>query len=276
MKVVAFLQLYNELENGNLLRCLENCATWADEIFIYDDCSTDGSQQIYLNYTYPDHIICGGSRDFTAELFHKQRLLELCLRSNPNWIGWIDGDAIFDKYITEHTEELLTKVEEGGFDAAQLRNMNLWRSPSYFRLDDSFDDLWHVVFWKNTGRLYYNPIKRLHQRQYPLGINNLFSIPYPQHRLLHYGFATKENIIRKYLNYKALGQHGWSLDRLITEYPPKFKVEKCPRELYPTGMVPADYDSATPPTPVSFEEVKRFRTWQELQNHPAFHKIVGS
>ena len=275
MKIVAFLQLYNELENGNLIRCLENCACWADEIFIYDDCSTDGSQEVYLKYTYPDHIICGGSRDFTAELFHKQRLLELTLRSAPNWIGWIDGDAVFDKYITEHCEELLCEVESKGHDCAQLRNMNLWRHPAYFRLDDSFDDLWHVVFWKNTGKLHYNPIKRLHQQQYPLGMTNLYSIPYPTHRLLHYGFATKERIIRKYLTYKSYGQKGWSLDRLVTEFPPKFRVEKCPIGLYPQGLIPPDYDTAPPPTPIAFEDVKRFRTWQELKTHPAFNKIVG-
>jgi hypothetical protein len=230
---------------------------------------------VYLKYTYPDHIIHGTTRDFTAELFHKQQLLTLALKSNPSWIGWIDGDAIFDKYITEHTEELLTEIESKGFDAAQLRNMNLWRSPSYFRLDDSFDDLWHVVFWKNTGKLYYNAIKRLHQRQYPLGIDNLYTITYPQHRLLHYGFSSIDRIIKKYLIYKSYGQRGWSLDRLITEYPPKFKVEKCPRELYPAGEVPTDYDTALPPTPISYEDVKRFRTWQELVAHPLGKKILG-
>ena len=51
MRLVAFLQLRNELENGNLIRCLENCKKWADDIYIYDDCSDDGSQEIYQKYT---------------------------------------------------------------------------------------------------------------------------------------------------------------------------------------------------------------------------------
>ena len=93
MRIVAFLQLYNELENGNLVRCLENCTKWADDIYIYDDCSDDGSQDVYLKYTERGNIIFGSERNFKKELFHKQSLLEMALKSRPDWIGWIDGDT---------------------------------------------------------------------------------------------------------------------------------------------------------------------------------------
>ena len=110
MKLVAFLQLYNENETGNLRRCLDNCKKWADEIFIYDDCSIDGSQEVYLEYTDKDHIIFGTTRNFTEELFHKQQLLELTLKSNPDWIGWIDGDTTLSRTLTENCKQILEEL----------------------------------------------------------------------------------------------------------------------------------------------------------------------
>jgi len=106
MRLVAFLQLYNELENGNLIRCLENCKRWADDIYIYDDCSTDGSQEVYTQYTEKKNIILGSTHDFSMELFHKQQLLDLVLGSNPQWIGWIDGDCVLCKELTERCKTL--------------------------------------------------------------------------------------------------------------------------------------------------------------------------
>lgn len=100
MKIIAFLQLYNELEKGHLTRCLTNCAQWADEICIYDDCSTDGSEDIYNLYAPPGNIIRGSLRDFAAEQYHKAALLELALSKEPDWIGWIDGDATLDRALT--------------------------------------------------------------------------------------------------------------------------------------------------------------------------------
>jgi len=43
MKIVAIMQLKDELDKGNLVRCLNNARLWADDIVIYDDCSSDGS-----------------------------------------------------------------------------------------------------------------------------------------------------------------------------------------------------------------------------------------
>ena len=112
MKIAAFLQLYNELENGHLIRCLENCRQWADEIFIYDDASTDGSWKVYFDYTDKDHVIFGKGRDFQAEIFHKQELLSLVQKSNPDWIFWQDGDAILNRCMTTSLHEMLGRLPD--------------------------------------------------------------------------------------------------------------------------------------------------------------------
>ena len=43
MKICGFLQIYNELEKGNLKRCITNLKKYCDYIAVYDDGSTDGS-----------------------------------------------------------------------------------------------------------------------------------------------------------------------------------------------------------------------------------------
>ena len=42
-KVVCIVQIYNEIERGNLYRFFKYVSPVVDEIVVYDDCSTDGS-----------------------------------------------------------------------------------------------------------------------------------------------------------------------------------------------------------------------------------------
>ncbi len=265
MKLVAFLQLYNELENGNLRRCLENCSKWADDIFIYDDCSDDGSQEVYTEYTDRKNILSGQERKFHEELFHKQRLLELTLKSNPDWIGWIDGDAILDRFLMESCRNFLNMIEEKGYEAVKAHNMNLWRHPAYYRLDNKFNASWPVVFWKNKGTLHYDPTASLHRRQYPQGIgkSKIYKAP-PDVHLLHYGFSSEMLIAKKYLVYKALGQRGWALNRIIDEQS-SFVLDKVPRELFPEENIPDDYDVALAPQPLRYDEYRKHHSWEEYR-----------
>lgn len=263
MKLVAMLQLYNEFENCHLIRCLENCAIWADEIFIYDDCSTDGSEHVYSKYTARENIIFGEQRNFTDELFHKKELLDLVLKCNPDWIGWIDGDAIFDKAITNSAKDMLKTMDDDGFDGVNLHNLNLWRHPAFYRTDNLFNNLYHRVFWKNNGNLHYYPSQGLHKDQFPCGMMNVFQLS-QQFHLLHYGFASEEWIIRKYLTYKSYGQNGWALDRLVDE--DNFVLCKVPSNLYPENNVPYDYKNAKEPTPLTYNKYRKFNSWEAYKD----------
>lgn len=237
MKIAAFIQSYNELSKGHLHRCLDNVSLWADDIFIYDDCSTDGSQDVYLKYTQEKNIIFGKERNFTNEQFNKQKLLELTLKSNPDWIFWIDVDTIADRNITTNLRYILSETEKYGKDGIILHNLNLWRHPCFARMDDYFDSCNPLCIWKNNGKLHYSPSSGLHGQMFPNGMENIIQYKY---NLLHYGFASEEWIVAKYNMYKSLGQTGWALERLITEGP-EFKVIKIPVELFPEKNIPEDY-----------------------------------
>jgi hypothetical protein len=254
MKIAAFLQLRNELENGHLIRCMENCRRWATDIFIYDDASTDGSQEVYKRYTGEDHIIFGKQQEFHREIFHKQDLLTITLKSDPEWIVWIDGDAILSRTLTEHCADILKESSELGFDGLKLHYLNLWRHPAYCRLDNWFNSLWVLGFWRNNGQLKYEPSEGLHHSQAPEGMQNVRTLNLDC-RFIHYGFASREWIVKKYLMYKNCGQTGYNLDRLLDEQS-SFELFKVDKLLYPVENIPEDYDSAPMPLPESYNEVR--------------------
>lgn len=266
MRIAAFLQLYNENENGNLIRCLNNCKQWADDIYIYDDASTDGSCEIYTQYTHKNKIIFSKSREFKKELFNKQELLHLVINDKhpPDWIGWIDGDTILSQFFLCDLKSKLSVAENEGHEGMKVHNINLWRHPAFYRKDNLFDQLWHVVFWKNNGNLHYNPKNGLHQFQFPLGIKNIGRFHYTQ-PLIHYGFASENAIVKKYLMYKSFGQSGWELERLIDETS-SFKLKKVPPDWYPKENYPIDYDTVVKPNAINYDQYRLFNSWEEYIN----------
>ena len=259
MIVSAILQLYNELEKGNLVRCLENCKQWADHIYIYDDCSTDGSQEIYLQYTPENNIIFGRERNFKRELFDKQELLELAKSSSPDWIFWQDGDAILDRDLTLNLKQILAQIPER-VQGAYLHYINIWRSSSFHRVDNLFGEGNFLVLWRNEN-LEYLPQEGLHLPQFPssIDINKLAVLPY---NILHYGFSSKEQIVRKYLTYKSLGQEGNDLERLIDEYS-SFDLVKIPVECFPEENIPKNYLTENKPHPIVYDKYRKFRSYEE-------------
>lgn len=256
-KMIAFLQLYNENDKGNLVRCLENCKQWSDEIVIYDDASTDGSLDIYLKYTERSNIIIGEKNEFGRELFHKQELLRIALAKDPDFIGWIDGDDIFEKSLTEDMQGFLSQFPADA-DSMWLHNVNLWRDECFYRVDSEFNGMDKVNIWRNNGRLHYEPCEGLHKIQTPGGLSNTIKLGY---NLIHYGFSSERSIVRKYLDYKRHGQNGWALDRLIDEN--TMRLVKLPKEIYPTKNIPAHYDTVEEPMKLTYNEYRGYTSWEQ-------------
>ena len=63
----------------------------------------------------------------------------------------------------------------------------------------------------------------LHQKQYPFfyadSQQQTITTQFQQDdaQLLHFGFASEEEIAKKYFTYRENGQTGWALDRLVGE-----------------------------------------------------------
>jgi len=210
------VKTFNEGANGNLDRCLANLKKFCNDIVVYDDSSTDNTLEVAKKYT--SHILTGDN-NLKKELFHKQELLDLTLTLSPDWIIHIDPDEIMDSRATNGgIKKLCSFGDEFGFDCYSFNEMNLWRSECWHRIDSEFfiasPTLFKVQLWKNNGKLKFEAKEALHMVQRPAGllkplVTNL--------NIIHYGFSTDELIIRKYKTYKALGQEGWALQRLIDE-----------------------------------------------------------
>ena len=229
MNIIGFLQNFNGVENGDLRRCIESMRMVSDEIYVYDDASTEDVWPIYQDF---DCIVVRGAKnEFNMEIHHKDLLLRKLLGDHPrcDWICWFDSDAVLGDFFSdrERVNDALSEVKKNDLVQVYLHNLNLWRSENYYRIDLEYNDLWHCVFWMNTGQLHYNPTGGLHQKQFPVPYKRtdatqdirVGAIRFQEdnQQLLHYGFADEERILRKYFTYKAHGQIGYPLDRLVTE-----------------------------------------------------------
>lgn len=224
-------QMYNEKSiigpdgKSNLGRFLMSIERYCDALVMYDDASTDDSVAMLelwnasLPHRYDNvrlkeiHIIKGTTNDFRSEMSHKALALDKCKQIDSDWILWLDVDEVIEaKGERGGVRELCVTTK---FDAVNLFNKNLWRSDRYYRVDE----LWNIGLfcrlWKVTNSLYYEPKIGLHHNLVPKGIKSMEDNT--DLKVIHYGFATDKNILRKYHTYKAHGQKGRALQRLVDE-----------------------------------------------------------
>ncbi len=116
-KLSIIVPVYNMAAEGKLDYCLKSLvAQTLDpkdfEIIAVDDCSTDNSYDILLDYSkkYPDNFIA-----LTSEVNHHQggaKNIGLAV-AQGEWLGFIDAD---DWIVPDYYERLIKKAEETGAD----------------------------------------------------------------------------------------------------------------------------------------------------------------
>ena len=260
MKIIAFTQLRNELSKGNLENWFKQMSV-CDYIYIYDQNSDDGSLEYYKQF---DNCVVIESpiNRFREELICKQELLTKLLKDHPDvdWILWIDGDLLLDgRLLADNGKELRELCRLGsihGTDAYLFNHYNLWRSDIFYRVDDQYHSLdgnW-CPLWRNNGQLHFQHTVGLHRKQYPDGLQNFKATPYA---VIHRGFATDYQIMTKYDVYKANGQNGWALERLLDEH--ELQVVQLNRELLPDWF---EYTDLVNPT-----EKEKIRKLYNIKNN---------
>jgi glycosyltransferase involved in cell wall biosynthesis len=230
LKLIGFVKCFNEGNNGNLARCLSHLSTFCDEIVLCDDSSTDNSIEIAKKYT---SYIIQMPNDFRNELLHKQKLLDLALSLDPDWIVFLDPDEVFDR-SGENGEirNLCQYGEEHEIDAFSFLYYNLWKGKENYRTDELWNKNWQPKLWKNTGNLRFELKEGLHLHQYPLGLT---TIKKTMIKLIHYGFSTTDAINNKYSTYEHLGQSGWALQRIRNEE--KITLQKFSKDWFPMSAL---------------------------------------
>lgn len=214
MRIFGFLQIRNEVQTGHLERFLAlNSDLW-DVLFAIDDASTDST--VELLEQSGAKVVRNSDSEFSNESQNKDRLLkELSLEAaDGDAILWLDADEVLFASRSE-LETLIGQAFDSGYDSISLNHLNLWRSDSYFRIDDQYFGLQPVRVWRYSPSLTFGNKYGLHGQTHPAGISATYhSVDYP---VVHYGFATLEAIIKKYAQYFLHWQDGYPLDRLISE-----------------------------------------------------------
>ncbi len=230
--IVCICQIYNEIEKGNLERFYKYIKPLVDEIVIYDDGSTDGSYEYSLGQT--PHVIRGGKNDFKNEISHRQLMLEKALKLSPDFILWLDADEVLSGQSNENLQEVCNECIKNEFDGVSIKELNIWRSCTWRRLDSLYDIGWFTRLWKVVPDLAFEDTKEgLHQDLFPPTIKKVMKTD--KTSVLHYGFSDETNLSYKYLTYRSHGQSGYEmLDRLISEE--KIELERVPKNLFPDGL----------------------------------------
>jgi len=234
-KIVCIVQIYNEIEKGNLIRFFKYIKPLVSNIVVYDDCSTDGSYEYSLKHT--PYVIRGSKNNFSNEAFNRQDILNLALTLSPEYILWLDADEVLSVDNAKKLQNLCHKMACSGIDGYDFHEINLWRSHSWSRVDSLFDDGWFTRLWKVNKDMRFNLKPGLHQKVIPLTIKNIEKTK--DIAVLHYGFANDKSIANKYITYKKHGQRGYiMLDRLINE--DNLKLKKVSNSLFPRGLYKLD------------------------------------
>lgn len=103
MKIVGITRIRNE---ENVIQyTLDHLKNFCDEIYVYDDCSTDNSVTICKNHSKVKGVIENKTweqdpkKRLILEGTQRQAIYELCLESKPDWVYYFDADEFieFDK-----------------------------------------------------------------------------------------------------------------------------------------------------------------------------------
>ncbi|MFZ5947817.1 MAG: glycosyltransferase [Stygiobacter sp.] len=242
-KIVCITQIYNEIRKQNLERFWDHINSICDALVVYDDGSTDGSYEYMLDKAA--FIIRAGENDFKNEVNHKKILLQYALKLQPDFILWLDADEVLTANAKEELPKLCKYADENNIDGISFHEINLWRSYSWKRIDNSYDLGWFVRLWRVTPNLMFKETTSgLHQQQYPNSIKEIEKTD--SVGVIHYGFATEKSLAFKYLTYRSHGQNGWALERLLDEG--TLTLEKVDKKLFPEDL----YINDDKPIPRSF------------------------
>jgi glycosyltransferase involved in cell wall biosynthesis len=144
VKIIGIVPCYNELSKGHLNRFITNIDKVVDGLVILDDASTDGSYERALEYT--PNVIRNSKNLFLYEHMNTQVLINKALEIYPDLthILSLNVDCTFSPSCFKEGEALIHKFcrdYPSQWDMFTIRNINLWRSKYWWRLDGSWK--WH-------------------------------------------------------------------------------------------------------------------------------------
>jgi len=210
MRLVMIMPIYNELQKGNLRRCLDNAKKVGfNNIIILDDGSTDKSYEycksrkdlpitVYRNEKN-SLVSSGESRWY----FLTNKALEL---SSDAWIFVQSADCALSKSVFNGGMfELLKSCDKNKVVKVKIKEVNLWRSDTWQRTDKTWA-YWNLHgeqrIWKVQKDLPINMYNRaiLHRSHHFPELNGIEAVVQGV-TSIHYGFNSEKLILEKFKRY---------------------------------------------------------------------------
>lgn len=200
-------------ESGRYLKqVLESAKNYIDYAVIIDDASDDDSVEVIKEALkgIPLHLVQNDHSLFSNEVNLRKLQFEETIKTNPDWILFLDADEMFEPAFKDNIKQL---ISDSTVDVYYFRLYDFWNETQY--RDDIF---WSAHHYYRPYLMRYNPNFKYEWKEQAQHCGrlpvNISLLPYrtSEMRLKHYGWAKEKDRIEKYERYKKLdpdATYGW-------------------------------------------------------------------
>lgn len=237
MKIVGMLRVKNEARW--IERVLRSISPLCEEIFVFDDHSTDDTPEIASRL---------GTRVYLSpyeglnEVRDKNYLLELVAQKQPDWVLCIDGDEELEARGLYILPELATNTAAASYS---LRVAYLWDREDQVRVDGIYGGFRRPSFFRMTGQhgaqFVSQSAKGFHCSNAPMGISGWQGLQ-TNVTLLHYGYLDRDTRLAKFIWYNEQDPVNHAEDcyrHMVAGDVPDIPADMKTKHAGPLRLVPA-------------------------------------
>lgn len=216
-RVIGSIVIKNEMDRY-LERCILHAKTFLDEIFVYDDRSTDGSAELCADLgctvvTRPFDLASFIEHEGQFRYAAWKAFEEAMKPDNRTWVFSFDADEFMVASNGDVETELFSVINKA--NKANMIGVIL-HFPEIFKIEDNqlfyrVDGFWNTV----RGPRLFRYLPNASWKNKPMGcgseptyVSAATSLNQNDLKVLHLGYARDEDKKSKYERYSSLEEHG--------------------------------------------------------------------
>jgi len=246
-RLVGFVRTYNEVERDYFNQFFDQAKTWGlDALFVLDDCSTDGTVAAVRKHT--SYVwVRDRNRGKHYEIENMMFLVDRCKEVGAQWMLWMDIDEVLTRNAGEIMGRLMEEGDKQDWSSIYFPEYNLWKTPRWRRRDMGWScSMGWARLWRNDGIMFFEQGNAVgaHLQLWPRCLDRN-SFRTEEVAVLHYGYASKENLDTKWEEYTRLDSRRLFLyTRMLDET--NLLLQRLPDEIFPEALIPKPEDEDYP------------------------------